>query len=147
MRSPPTPTVEGWAEMNLRRESSTLSTLRPHWPPPSHSRTVPQTSKSPRHAPSSPTTHPDATAGEELVDGFDLLSLPEVDVTSIVSIHIDEVEVWEEAAKIGADGGHEAAEDHLGDSDLLWYDATELPELLRERELRPDADIAETERA
>ncbi|AZL05473.1 MAG: DUF6912 family protein [Brevibacterium aurantiacum] len=76
---------------------------------------------------------PDATAGEELVDGFDLLSLPEVDVTSIVSIHIDEVEVWEEAAKIGADGGHEAAEDHLGDSDLLWYDATELPELLRER--------------
>ena len=54
-------------------------------------------------------------------------------MTSIVSIHIDEVEVWEEAAKIGADGGREAAEDHLGDSDLLWYDATELPELLRER--------------
>ncbi|WP_231446689.1 DUF6912 family protein [Brevibacterium zhoupengii] len=74
----------------------------------------------------------DSVAGEELVEGFDLLSLPSVDMTSIVSIHIDEVEAWEEAAAIGADGGHEAAEDHLGDSDLLWYDATELPQLLHE---------------
>lgn len=76
---------------------------------------------------------PDSSAGEELVEGFDLLTLPDVDMTSIASIHLDEVEAWEEAADIAADRGHEAAEDHLGDSDLLWYDATELPELLRER--------------
>lgn len=76
---------------------------------------------------------PDSSVGEELAEGFDLLTLPEVDMTAIASIHLDEVEVWEEAAVIGTDRGHEAAEDHLGDSDLLWYDATELPELLRER--------------
>ncbi|MCF2574199.1 DUF6912 family protein [Brevibacterium sp. UCMA 11754] len=76
---------------------------------------------------------PDSSAGEDLAEGFDVLTLPEVDMASVASIHLDEVEVWEEAADIAADRGHEAAEDHLGDSDLLWYDATELPELLRER--------------
>ncbi|WP_193070740.1 MULTISPECIES: DUF6912 family protein [unclassified Brevibacterium] len=76
---------------------------------------------------------PDSSAGEGLVEGFDLLTLSEVDMTSVASIHLDEVEIWEEAADIAADTGREAAEDHLGDSDLLWYDVTELPELLRER--------------
>ncbi|GAA1940481.1 hypothetical protein GCM10009689_21960 [Brevibacterium antiquum] len=76
---------------------------------------------------------PDSSAGEDLAEGFDVLTLPEVDMTSVASIHLDEVEIWEEAAAIAADRGHEAAEDHLGDSDLLWYDATELAELLRER--------------
>ena len=76
---------------------------------------------------------PDSSAGEDLAEGFDLLTLSEVDMTSVASIHLDEVEIWEEAADIAADKGHEAAEDHLGDSDLLWYDATELPVLLRER--------------
>lgn len=76
---------------------------------------------------------PDSSAGEELAEGFDLLTLPEVDMAAVASIHLDEVEIWEEAADIAAGRGHEAAEDHLGDSDLLWYDATELPELLRER--------------
>lgn len=76
---------------------------------------------------------PDSSAGEDLAEGFDVLTLPSVDMTSVASIHLDEVEIWEEAAAIAADRGHEAAEDHLGDSDLLWYDASELAELLRER--------------
>lgn len=76
---------------------------------------------------------PDSSAGEELAEGFDVLTLAGVDVKSIASIHLDEVEIWDEAADIAAERGHEAAEDHLGDSDLLWYDAIELPELLRER--------------
>lgn len=76
---------------------------------------------------------PDSSAGEAVAEGFDLLTLSAVDMTSVASIHLDEVEVWDEAADIAADTGREAAEDHLGDSDLLWYDVTELPELLRER--------------
>ncbi|MDN6530198.1 MAG: hypothetical protein L0K67_14160, partial [Brevibacterium sp.] len=58
---------------------------------------------------------PDSTAGESLAEGFDVLSLDGVDVRSIVSIHLDEAEIWEEAADIAAQRGPEAAEDHLGD--------------------------------
>lgn len=76
---------------------------------------------------------PDSTAGEELVSGFDLLSLAGIDMKFVASIHLDEAEVWEEAVDIAADGGHEAAEDRLGDSDLLWYDASELTGLLNDR--------------
>ena len=76
---------------------------------------------------------PDSSAGEALAEGFDLLTLSSVDMTSVASIHLDEVDVWGEASDIAADTGREAAEDHLGDSDLLWYDVTELPDLLRER--------------
>lgn len=76
---------------------------------------------------------PDSSGGEGLAEGFDLLTLSEVDMSAVASIHLDEAEIWDEAADIAADTGLEAAEDHLGDSDLLWYDVTELPELLRER--------------
>ena len=76
---------------------------------------------------------PTSTAAEQLTSGFDLLSIDEVDPTSIVSFHVDEPHVWEAAVTIAAEGGREAAEDHLGDSDLLWYDVTELDQLLEER--------------
>lgn len=77
---------------------------------------------------------PASSVGEELAPGFDLLTLGGVDMTSVASIHLDEFEIWEEAVAIAAERGHEAAEDHLGDSDLLWYDATELAGLLRDRD-------------
>lgn len=77
---------------------------------------------------------PAPSAEEDLAPGFVLVALEEVDMTAVASIHLDEAEVWEEAVDIAADRGHEAAEDHLGDSDLLWFDVTELADLLRERD-------------
>ncbi|GAA1528412.1 MULTISPECIES: DUF6912 family protein [Brevibacterium] len=77
---------------------------------------------------------PDSSAGEGLAEGFDVLTLDGVEMTSIASIHLDEAEVWEEAADIAAQRGTEAAEDHLGEADLLWYDVSELPELLRDQD-------------
>lgn len=76
---------------------------------------------------------PDSSVGEELAPGFDVLTLGGVDMKSVASIHLDEREVWDEAVELAADRGHEVAEDHLGESDLLWYDVSELSELLRER--------------
>lgn len=76
---------------------------------------------------------PESSAGEELAPGFVVLTLAGVDMNAVASIHLDETEVWEEALDIAAKRGRESAEDHLGESDLLWYDVTELPELLRER--------------
>ena len=75
---------------------------------------------------------PETSVGESLAEGFDLFTLAGVDMTAIASIHLDEVEIWQEAVAVAAEKGIEAAEDRLGDSDLLWYDVTELPELLRE---------------
>lgn len=76
---------------------------------------------------------PDSSVGEELAPGFDVLTLGGVDMKSVASIHLDEREVWDEAVELAADRGHEAAEDHLGESDLLWYDVSELSQLLSDR--------------
>lgn len=77
---------------------------------------------------------PDSSPAEELTTGFEVLTLTGVDMTSVASIHLDETEVWDEAVHVAARQGHEDAEDHLGDSDLLWYDVSELAGLLRERD-------------
>lgn len=76
---------------------------------------------------------PEAGAGRELSAGFELLTLSAVEMTRVASIHLDEAEVWNEAVRLARETGRAEAEDLLGESDLLWYDATELPELLRER--------------
>ncbi len=74
---------------------------------------------------------PESSPRDGLTAGFELIRLETVDPTAMVSIHVDEPEVWDRAVALAGTEGHEAAEDHLGDSDLLWYDITELPELLR----------------
>lgn len=72
----------------------------------------------------------DTVVADRLGHGFDLLRLDEIDPTAIASVHIDEPHVWEAAlAVLGAEGADAAAE-HLGEADLLWYDVSELPELL-----------------
>ena len=76
---------------------------------------------------------PDSSTSETLTSGFDMLTLEDIEMKFVASTHLDEHEVWDEAVDIAADRGHEAAEDHLGESDLLWYDVSELRELLRER--------------
>ncbi|RBP66156.1 hypothetical protein DFO66_10399 [Brevibacterium sanguinis] len=72
----------------------------------------------------------ETTGHVTLIEGFDLLRLDAVDPARIVSIHVDEPEVWEQAVALAEAEGTEAAEDRLGESDLLWYDVTELPDLL-----------------
>lgn len=72
----------------------------------------------------------ESSSSNQLTAGFDLLTLDGIDMSAVASIHLDEDEVWDEALDIAARQGHEAAEDRLGDSDLLWYDVTELPQLL-----------------
>jgi hypothetical protein len=54
-------------------------------------------------------------------------------MTAVASFHLDEDAVWNDAVRLALESGAEAAEDRLGESDLLWYDATELPSLLDER--------------
>ncbi|WP_166971044.1 DUF6912 family protein [Brevibacterium atlanticum] len=76
---------------------------------------------------------PDASPREPLTEGFELLALAEVEMDAVASFHLDEVEIWDEAVSLARESGATAAEDHLGDSDLLWYDATELDQLLCER--------------
>lgn len=76
---------------------------------------------------------PEAGASRELTNGFELLTLDVVEMSRIASVHLDEAEVWDEAVRLARDTGITGAEDHLGESDLLWYDATELAELLRQR--------------
>lgn len=68
-----------------------------------------------------------------LTQGFDLITLDRIEMSAVASFHLDEEEVWDEAVRL-ADGGEEQrVEDHLGESDLLWYDASELTTLLSER--------------
>ncbi|MFE2656406.1 MULTISPECIES: DUF6912 family protein [unclassified Brevibacterium] len=75
-----------------------------------------------------------ATSGREpLAPGFDALTLTRVDADRIVSVHLDEAAEWDAALELAATQGTEAAGDRLGDSDLLWYDRTELGDLLRDR--------------
>lgn len=73
---------------------------------------------------------PETVVREPLTDGFDLLTLETVETDRIASFHVDEAPVWDSAVR--ADGT-EAGEDLLGDSDLLWYDRSELDDLLRDR--------------
>lgn len=74
---------------------------------------------------------PETCPREMLIEGFELVRLERLDPSAMVSIHVDEPDVWERAVAVAEAEGLEAAEDHLGDSDLLWYDVTELPDLLR----------------
>ena len=76
---------------------------------------------------------PESSPTETLTEGFDLISLGDVDMTRVASFHLDEDAVWNDAVRLALESGAEAAEDRLGESDLLWYDATELPSLLDER--------------
>lgn len=73
---------------------------------------------------------PDAAPRQPLTEGFDLLTLADVDMDAVASFHLDEEAVWDAALSAG---GTEAGEDRLGESDLLWYDRSELDDLLRER--------------
>ncbi|SIH63270.1 Uncharacterised protein [Mycobacteroides abscessus subsp. abscessus] len=73
---------------------------------------------------------PAAAARQPLAEGFDLLTLEGVDMDAVASFHLDEAEVWDEALSAGDIG---SAEDRLGESDLLWYDRSELDDLLRAR--------------
>lgn len=76
---------------------------------------------------------PESSPRETLTEGFDLIGLVHVDMTAVASFHLDEDTVWNEAVGLALESGAEAAEDRLSESDLLWYDATELPSLLDER--------------
>ncbi|WP_025780778.1 DUF6912 family protein [Brevibacterium sp. VCM10] len=73
---------------------------------------------------------PESSPTEPLTDGFDLITVAEVDMARAASFHLDEDIVWDEAVQRGQESGAGAAEDHLGASDLLWYDASELEQLL-----------------
>ena len=76
---------------------------------------------------------PESSPREALTEGFDLIGIVRVDMTAVASFHLDEDTVWNDAVRLALESGAEAAEDRLGESDLLWYDATELPSLLDER--------------
>lgn len=71
---------------------------------------------------------------ETLTEGFELLALDRVDMDSVASFHLDEDGVWDEAVRLARESGPQAAEDRLGESDLLWFDTTELPQLLGEED-------------
>lgn len=73
---------------------------------------------------------PESSPSETLTEGFDLISLGDVDMTRVASFHLDEDVVWDEAVQLAEDSGPSAAEDRLGASDLLWYDSSELEQLL-----------------
>lgn len=73
---------------------------------------------------------PESSPTETLTEGFDLISLGDVDMTRVASFHLDEDVVWDEAVQLAEQSGPSAAEDRLGASDLLWYDSSELEQLL-----------------
>ena len=73
---------------------------------------------------------PESSPVEPLTEGFDLISLGDVDMTRVASFHLDEDVVWDEAVQLAEESGPSAAEDRLGASDLLWYDSSELEQLL-----------------
>lgn len=75
---------------------------------------------------------PESSPTETLTEGFDLISLGDVDMTRVASFHLDEDVVWDEAVQLAEESGPSAAEDRLGASDLLWYDSSELEQLLGE---------------
>ncbi|WP_209325285.1 DUF6912 family protein [Brevibacterium renqingii] len=77
---------------------------------------------------------PESSPRESLTEGFELLGLEQVDMNAVASFHLDEDTVWDEAVQLAREHGPSAAEDRLGESDLLWYDATELPQLLAKRD-------------
>ena len=76
---------------------------------------------------------PESSPAEPLTEGFELFTLAEVDMARIASFHLDEDAVWEEAVQLAEDADSSAAEDHLRASDLLWYDSSELEQLLGDR--------------
>ena len=78
---------------------------------------------------------PESSPTEPLTEGFDLISLGEVDLPRVASFHLDEDVVWDEAVRLAEETGPDAAEDHLGASDLLWYDSSELEQLLGDTDL------------
>lgn len=73
---------------------------------------------------------PESSPAEPLTEGFELITLAEVDMARVASFHLDEDAVWEKAVQLADDADSSAAEDHLGASDLLWYDSSELEQLL-----------------
>lgn len=73
---------------------------------------------------------PESSPTETLTEGFDLISLGDVDMNRVASFHLDEDVVWDEAVQLAEESGPSAAEDRLGASDLLWYDSSELEQLL-----------------
>lgn len=72
----------------------------------------------------------DTATTDTLGHGFESIRLDEVDPAAIASIHIDEPEVWEAAVAVLGAEGVDAAAERLGEADLLWYDVSELPQLL-----------------
>lgn len=77
---------------------------------------------------------PDSSPRTSLTDGFEFVGVNEFEVRAAASFHLDEDAVWAEAVEAARTEGAQAAEDLLGESDLLWYDVTELSYLLGERE-------------
>lgn len=73
---------------------------------------------------------PESSPAAPLTEGFELITLAVVDMARVASFHLDEDVVWDEAVQLAEDAGSSAAEDHLGASDLLWYDSSELEQLL-----------------
>jgi hypothetical protein len=76
---------------------------------------------------------PESSSRETLTEGFDLIGIGTVDMDAVASFHLDEEAVWDEAVTLARESGPTEAEGRLGESDLLWYDATELDQLLDER--------------
>ncbi|UVI37443.1 DUF6912 family protein [Brevibacterium spongiae] len=76
---------------------------------------------------------PESSPRRPLSDGFELISIAAIDMAAVASFHLDEEAVWDEAVELGRTDGAAAAESLLGESDLLWYDATELDHLLGDR--------------
>jgi hypothetical protein len=77
---------------------------------------------------------PDSSPRTPLTAGFELVGVDEFELRAAASFHLDEDAVWAEAVEVARTAGAQAAEDLLGESDLLWYDVTELSYLLGEGE-------------
>ncbi|MGR6089280.1 DUF6912 family protein [Brevibacterium sp. CSND-B09] len=73
---------------------------------------------------------PESSPAAPLTEGFELITLADVEMVRIASFHLDEDAVWDEAVQLAEDADSSAAEDHLGASDLMWYDSSELEQLL-----------------
>lgn len=71
---------------------------------------------------------------DQIAEGFELRGLSIVDLDRVASIHLDDPEDWQQALNLvnaGTDSGaFDAARDYLGESDLLWFDVSELPNIL-----------------
>lgn len=81
---------------------------------------------------------PDSSARPGSGEASSVVLLDEVPLRYVVSVHVDEQEaeddVWAAVAALpAADSGDDEARfavDEAGGHDLLWYDATEIPDLL-----------------